>query len=454
LITEGPYYFLKTHFLALVAGLVVAGIFLFFQWDNFPGSAALYLGILFFPYLTQSHALSTDRLLLPVFLGLFLLLFFSSSTLYYVTTSFVILWLIESSVGKQNPLPFLLLLVIAPIFRYLVHIWSFPIRIKMSAVVAWSLRQVGMDVTAVGNSIFVNQIVYEVEPACIGIKMTGTSLVCCLLILGYFVKERQLRLTWTKAIFSLLIGFLLTLFANYIRLLGLVVFDIPPENLLHPLMGILSLIVYVLIPFFFLWNWRQPKRAVNADKKIFNLATEKKPIISAPRRLLLMGIIIIGLFITGIQFGNEKTQLPIFEHPWTALEGFTEITTTYGVLELRRSNQIIYIKPPAGPFQGAHDPRICWQGSGFVFKKIRKEHIAGMIVYTAEITREDLTLQTAWWYDNGQSQTTEEWNWRWRTLFYGERYHLINISVLNQEAETLQDLIMEVRRSTNHQNKN
>ncbi len=450
---ERSYKTLKNFFPALLAGVVVAGIFLFFQWDNFPGSAALYLGILFFPYLIQIHPSSTNRLLVPVFLGLLCLLFFSSSTLYYLTTCFVILWLIEISVGKQNPLPFLLMLVIAPIFRYLVHIWSFPIRIKMSALVAWSLRQVGMDVTAVGNSIFVNQVVYEVEPACIGIKMTGTSLVCCLLLLGYFVKERQLRLTWIKAISSLFIGFVLTLLANYIRLLGLVVFDIPPDHLLHPLMGILSLVVYVLIPFFFWWNWRQPKNTIIPDETLFNQASKKIPRDHDWRRFLWMGIIIIGLLLTGNQFGNEKTQPTIFQHPWMALEGFTETPTTYCVLELRRANQIIYIKPPAGPFQGAHDPRICWQGSGFAFKKIKKEQIAGMWVYTAEITRADLTLQTAWWYDNGQAQTTEEWNWRWRSLFYGERYHLINISVLNEEAETLEDLMMEVRRSTNYQNK-
>ncbi len=442
------YTILKNHFPILFLGVVVAGVFLFFQWDNFPGSAALYLGILFFPYLLQQEKAPTDRLLIPVVLGLLGLFFFNSSTLYYLTTALVILWLIENSMGKQNPLPYLMVVVIAPIFRYLVHIWSFPIRIKMSSLVAWSLRQIGMDVTAIGNSIFVNKVVYEVEPACIGIKMTGTALVCCLLILGYFKKERELKMTWVKAIGSLLFGFLLTLFANYIRLLGLVVFDIPPSNPLHSLMGIISLIVYVLIPFFFWWNWRQPKTPIISDKTILDQKTAIVPKIIAKHRLLIIGIFILGLIFTGCQFGNEKKQPNITTHPWMKLNGFTETPKDYGVLELKRSNQLIYIKPPAGPFQGAHDPRICWQGSGFVFKKIRKEQIDGITIYFAEITQDELTLQTAWWYDNGHSQTTEEWDWRWRSLFYGERYYLINISVLDQEGETLESLIREVMQTT------
>jgi exosortase N len=270
------------------------------------------------------------------------------------------------------------------------------------------------------------------------------------LILGYFVKERQLEMTWFKAIGSLLFGFLLTLFANYIRLLGLVVFDIPPTNPLHSFMGIISLIVYVLVPFFFLWNWRQPKTTIFSDKSLLDQKITEIPKPIARHRLFLIVIFILGLIFAGTQFGNEKIQPVLSKHPWITLSGFTETPKAYGVLELRRSNQLIYIKPPAGPFQGAHDPRICWQGSGFVFQKIRKERVDNLVIYTAEITRDDVTLQTAWWYDNGHSQTTEEWDWRWRSLFHGERYYLINLSVVDQDAETLKKSIREVMEATNH----
>ena len=438
------YSSVKHYVPTAILGLLVVAIFLFFQHDNFPGSAALFLGVLFFPYFLQKKKPSTNRLLLPVFLGFILLLFFKSSTLYYAVTALIILWLIENLVGKQNPLPFLLLMVIAPIFRYLVHIWSFPMRIKISELVASSLRLIGMDVTAIGNTILVNKAVYEVEPACIGIKMTGTALVCCLLILGFFVKDRKLQLNWTKAFLSLLVAFALTIFANYVRLLGLVIFNILPSNPLHSIMGIISLVVYVLVPFFFWWNWRQPKTNIISDKKILNQKPMDSPLKIGWRYFSLTGVILISLIFTGIQFRSEKKAPSISHHPWTNLSGFTKTERNYGVLELRRANQLLYLKPPAGPFQGAHDPRICWQGSGFTFRKIKKEIIGEIEVYTGEITRDELTLITAWWYDNGHSQTTEEWDWRWRTLFNGESYYLINIAVPEFEEETLKEIIREI----------
>ena len=455
MINQQTYSSIKNYLPTAIIGLLAVAIFLFFQHDNFPGSAALYLGVLFFPYFLQKKKPSTNRLLGFVFLGIILLFFFQSSTLYYTVTALIILWLIENLLGKQNPLPFLLLMVIAPIFRYLVHIWSFPMRIRISELVASSLRLIGMDVTAIGNTILVNKAVYEVEPACIGIKMTGTALVCCLLILGFFVKERDLKLNWTKAILSLLVALVLTLFANYVRLLGLVIFNILPSNPLHSIMGIISLVVYVLIPFFFWWNWRQPKTNIISDEKILNQSSLVIPKVGGSRRFLLYGIIVLGLIFTGRQFQKERMEPVMLTCPLTGiseLPGFVEsnaIQNEFGVLGLRRSNQIVYIKPPAGPFQGAHDPRICWQGSGFVFRKIKKEVVNNIEVYTAEITLDELTLQTAWWYDNGHHQTTEEWNWRWRSLFYGEDYYLINVSVIDEEAETLPDLITEIHEFMN-----
>ncbi len=118
---------------------------------------------------------------------------------------------------------------------------------------------------------------------------------------------------------------------------------------------------------------------------------------------------LLGILFTGFQFGEEKKQIATWEYLWTNLDRFTKTQKDYGVLKLRHSNQLIYIKPSAGPFQGAHDSRICWQGSGFLFKKIKKQTIEGFTVYSGEINRDELTLQTVWWYDNGSIQTTEEW---------------------------------------------
>ena len=79
-----------------------------------------------------------------------------------------------------------------------------------------------------------------------------------------------------------------------------------------------------------------------------------------------------------------------------------------------------------------------------LINKIKKETINDLEVYTAEISRDSLTLKTAWWYDDGQQQqTTEEWNWRWRSLLHQERYYLVNVSV--PMAGNLKQAIEEVR---------
>lgn len=425
----------------LLAGITLVA-FLFFQWDNFPGSASLYLGILFFPYLAIRNGSVTARLAVPAIAALVLLFFVKSSTLYYFACALAFLYFIEISWGKLNPLSFLLLAVIAPIFRYIVYIWSFPIRLKMSALVAWSLKMVGMDVSAIGNTILVKGMVYEIEPACMGIKMTGTALVCCLLILAHLVRERKIKLSWLTAILALFTGFMLTLLANYVRLIGLVAFNIGPDHILHHLMGLFSLGVYVILPFYLLCRWRLKPGDELLKKR--SVAVISKRNSNWYRRSLGAGALLVVLIIfNGSQFVSEKELTAESGHPWSTLQGYDKSTEVFGVSKLYRQDRVIYIKPPAGPFQGAHDPRICWQGSGFVFNKIKKETIKGLKVYTAEITRDSLTLKTAWWYDDGaNNQTTEEWSWRWRSLLHQERYYLVNVSV--PEGVDLKRAVIEV----------
>lgn len=412
---------------AAFLAIAIALVFYHFQQDNFPGSVSLYLGGLFFPYIAVRAGTPTARLWPIVLLGLLVLVFVKSASLYYLVTGLGLLYLLEISWGRLNPLPFLLVVVVAPLFRYISHIWSFPIRLEMSQWVGKSLSAIGMDVAAVGNTIMVKGMAYEIEPGCIGLKMIGTAMVCCLLVLAFFVRKREWHITWLEAVSAMGWGMLLTIFANYIRLLGLVLFDIPPESLMHDLMGLFSLVVYVIIPFYgSCWWWvkRNKEEAETSDKHDFST----RPLFFK-RKLLFGALILVGLIGTGFQFQkatNLQTVNPaFFQH----LDGYTQTTERFNVVKLTRPGEVVYIKPPAGALQSAHDPRICWQGSGFSFYKIRKSTIDDLPVYLAEIRHDDLILETAWWYDNGQVQTTEEWYWRWWTLMGEKDFYLINVSV-------------------------
>jgi len=81
-------------------------VYFFFQHENFPGSVALYLGILFTPFIfRQQKEQKSIRYLSIVIILLLLLCFFKSATLYYFAIGFGILFLLESYWGKLNNLP-------------------------------------------------------------------------------------------------------------------------------------------------------------------------------------------------------------------------------------------------------------------------------------------------------------------------------------------------------------
>ena len=114
------------------------------------------------------------------------------------------------------------------------------------------------------------------------------------------------------------------------------------------------------------------------------------------------------------------------------LPGFKRSIKKFGVLAFESKEALVYIKPPVRALQGAHDPRICWQGSGFEFKAVQKEFIEDIEIFTAMITNEDDLLYTAWWYDNGAQKTITEMDWRLATLKQGKGFHLINVSSYDQ----------------------
>jgi len=110
-------------------------------------------------------------------------------------------------------------------------------------------------------------------------------------------------------------------------------------------------------------------------------------------------------------------------------------------MKLENDTNLIYIKPPVKFFQGNHDPRVCWTGSGYEFSNIQVEKIGTKEIYTAVLQHRDEQFYTAWWYDNLQTQTIEEWQWRWNGLRGQEKYYLINVSSVGRE-ELLRHIAM------------
>ena len=407
--------------------LSFVAVFYYFQNNNLPSDFQFILGLVLTPFIfLKTEAKATDKYFFVALFFFVLLLLRRSSSLYFFGFGFSLLYVLEKYWGRLNLLPVFFLLIISPFFKHFTQIWSFPIRLELSTLAAKALSSLGYEAIAEGNIIYFNGNHFSVDPACMGLKMIITALLLGLVILAFYERKNNKQFSFIVIASSLSFVFVLTVLANFTRLLALVLFQIAPENPMHDVIGLASLVLYVLLPSFFLFGkWgnivvKKPQQTI--DVRSFN---SKFSYFSMTSLFLL-------LIFTGRQF--LKTEFKI-DHSFEKIQitGFEKSITTSGVLKLENEKVLIYIKPPASAFQGSHDPRYCWSGSGYKFKKIKKETIAGIEVYTAELTHGTDVLQTAWWFDNGKTQTIQEWQWRWDTMQGEEGFRLINLSANNKE---------------------
>lgn len=427
---------LKRNGPALVLCLLPILIFYGFNHTHIPLKFSLLLGILTFPYILQTGNQSGGfRYAVVALLLGSCLLFFRSSSLYYFTAVFVLLFILDNWFGRINALPLILSVVISPIISTMVYIWSFPIRLKLSHWAAVTLQQVGMDIEAQGNLLSMGGSTFSVDPACIGLKMIITSLVLGLVIIAFFEKKYQFSSSiWQAGLIlsTILIG---AFVANFIRLLTLIIFHILPENPLHDVVGLLSLGVYVLLPFYFFnaFLFKNKQQHTLGKKQLVDSLSS----VSNVKKVVLVVLLLLLVF-NGRQFlqtpSTYQAQLTELN-----LDGFERSMTKNGILKFQNQEALVYIKAPVRFFQGSHDPRICWRGSGYKFSSIQLETIAGRDCYTAVLKQGEEQLYTAWWYQSPEKQLILEWDWRWSNLIHGEEFHLINVT-----ASTKQELIQNL----------
>jgi len=415
-------------------------LFFFLQKPQFylEVDLGLWLGLLFAPYIFRNiNSKKSYRALIPAILFFTFLLFCKSNTLYFFAFGFTLLFLLESSFGKFNNLPFFLLIATSGMFRVIANIWTFPIRLKMTEITGKTMAFIGLPLEVVGNTILYREQAFSVAPACMGMDTLATAFILALMVMAYFERKHQ----YTTSLFatSLWVGVALSLaiFSNFIRLGGLVLFQIPPETLSHDVMGVMSLVVYMLVPFFFLMKWFPPK----FPKGDF-VSAQNSPIgnlgrffsFSKKSKTIFLHILLLFLtWQTGKQFSQPLQLRQDISFEKIKMQGFEKSIDTKGVLKLEADSLLIYIKPPSHIFQGTHDPRYCWSGSGYELSNISKTIVKNQTIYTALLTKDDVQLYTAWWLDNGQQKTISELGWRLNSFRQKEGYRLVNITSHDDE---------------------
>jgi exosortase N len=410
-------------------------LFLIFNYQNFLFYFSLILGLIVFPYVLSIQPPKGNYrfAIITGILGL-TLAFFRNSSLYYFMSMFFTLFLIEKLFGKTNLLPALLILIISPVISSVVYVWSFPIRLALSDIAGKVLRAANFDIEIQGNIILMNGNQFSVDEACIGLNMVTTALVLGIVIMAYFEKKYQqtIRLIPTIPLFIAML--FLIVVANFVRLLTLIIFYILPENPLHDIVGLLSLVVYALVPFYFLVGFFFKKiigktTLPSSTSTVIDETNSYQTNIytlNLFEKMTLALLFSLQLYISP-QFLQTKIENTAAVHQ-IEIKGFEKNVTDKGVLKFQNEEALLYIKPPVRFFEGSHDPRFCWKGSGYDFSNIELQPFNGQIIYTAILTKEKDKLHTAWWYQSDDYRTPYDWTWRWKNVSAKQNFYMVNIS--------------------------
>lgn len=360
----------------------------------------------------------------------FVLLLFSfaapvKTALFFAWCS-LLLFLYERS-GRHVGLPVLLVLfLMSPVCQYFAQVFSFPLRLQLTTASGALLRYAGQEVTIAGNMIMYKGSEFSVDPACMGLHMVITSLLCGLILVAVQQRRSGLRLPGYWILAVLLALLLLNTVANLLRILLLVYFRILPGDPLHDICGLLCLLVYVLLPAFFLVRWLVVWRGKPFAMSAY--VPDPYPLAVHRSHLLLLPLLLLSL-----QHYRQQKKMPASK-VLPVLEGYQVSWYNKEVIKIAGTHVLVYIKPLKGAVYTDHNPLLCWTGSGYLFGDIREEQWKGLPVFTGVLKKGKELLYTAWWYDNGQTATVSQWRWRRDMLRGSPAYNIVNVTAGDPEA--------------------
>ncbi|TAH01578.1 MAG: exosortase N [Sphingobacteriales bacterium] len=399
----------------LVAIIILKNYFL---WD-FNVGIALVLA----PYICSvQKGKFSFRYLLPAIIIAILALVVPVKTLLFLAIIFALLFFLENFSGKLNNVILFLLILVSPIFKFFSSAVGFPIRLWLSKAATNTLTILGFTCTANGNIIHINNFEFSVDQACAGLNMLATSLIICLFIIAFYQKNQSKNLSFLQCVGLILLTVGLNIVSNLLRIVLLILFKIMPENLFHSVVGILCLLVYVVIPLLYIIKYIIKKYGITVNTTI-------KKTVSYNLRLPILHIVIL-LIIVVAAYNIENTKKTNIGIDNIKLKGCKQIILENGITKIKTPQTLIYLKTIQF-YAPEHNPMICWKGSGYNFKSIKTETIAGKEIYTSVLTKGNDKIYSAWWFESKNTQTINQFLWRWEAFKNNDQFYLININAAN-----------------------
>jgi exosortase N len=343
---------------------------------------------------------------------------------YFISFSLVVFFIIEISIGKLNSLAPLVILLVTPFTKFAFDIFGFPIRLFLSKVAAIILEMVGYNISSQGNLITLNGDSYSVDAECMGLRLVITSFLLTLMLISQFEKKVKQEFKFQVSLMLLIGSFVLVVVANLVRIISLIVFNSPPDTVSHELIGLGSIFLVVVVPMYHLIR-RLPIKYYRIQTKVTESPTH--PVF----KYISILSVVTFISILGSKDSNYTDVQKDEKVENLCLTGYEREVLPNNIVKFVSDNSLLYIKPSKGFYRSDHNPFICWRGSGFQVKNEELIELFGTEVYFANLESETTTLYTAWWYDNGIYQTTNQIDWRWRTIIGEGPFRLINITTDN-----------------------
>jgi exosortase N len=415
------------HFIGLFASAVLIGGSFAFT-TSFLSNTNVLLGLCLIPFcfcFSGSTRVNYTYLCLTLVFGA-IAYSYGVRAFYFFMLGFYGLFLIELYFGRVNSLAVFLLAFAAPLFHQVSVILGFPIRLKLSEWAGAMLFAAGKNIKVEGNMMLMDGNAFIVDDACMGLSMLSTSLLMGVAVIAHQYRVTGLRLNFSQLFIFFFTVFVLNIASNLLRIVMLVLFQILPDDPMHEVVGILCLILYVIVPLYFV-----SKIGVHRLGNSFPSTISDCGAVSPFRKLILavLAVMVIG---TGVHINNYRSSPHTVAHIKAELPGTTVEKMDEGITKLYNEEILVYLKPIPEFFTSEHTPLLCWKGSGFEFKSVRKANTAGQVIYVGRLEKPGETLFTAWWYNNGEISTIEQWDWRMRMLRGEKRFCLVNVTAKDE----------------------
>ncbi|MBI3219171.1 MAG: exosortase N [Bacteroidetes bacterium] len=358
---------------------------------------------------------------------------------YFLTVALFVVFLLDFFVGKVTGLIYFLIVFMSPVFYQASVILGFPIRLLLSSWTGVILKTTGMQVEVLGNMIWINGTDFSVDEACMGLNMLVVSMLLSVFMMAQRLRSQKRDMNFISMILFFSMVFVLTVLSNMMRIILLVMFQLLPNNPWHEVVGILCLLAYVLVPVYFLSGWLSARVGAPVSD------SANRVMVSRTQKSLM---IVIALFVLCCGFVlNPDRKEAVIEHANVAYRQLPVENMAGGISKITTTDLLLYVKPIPDFFSMEHTPLICWKGSGYEFKSIRKEATTNYEVYRGVLKKGNDYLYTAWWYFNGSNSTIDQFVWRTDMLKGANRYCLINIT--SREEKKLNEYLKEILESKN-----